>query len=1111
MASTRRYAVFLSYRHADNKEPGRQWASWLHQALEGYEVPADLVGTPNNRGEPIPPSLYPVFRDEEELPADADLTRNIRLALEHSELLVVLCSPRAVGSRFVADEIRIFKELGKSERILALMIDGEPNATDDPGKAQLGPAAECLPEPLRFGVARDDGSIDWTQRTEPIAADARPEGRPVQGWTTGAAYREALVAEGLPEPQRAEQVRSYEQRLELAKLKVVAGALGVPLGVLTQRDKALQLERARARARGLRRWLTAVGLAAVLAIAGGVVAWLQREEARRQQAAVRDAYSRADATAALERVGSQQDAEAVAHLGRALRTDPGNRDAASLLHSLLLSRAWLRPQARFAPPGEAIRALDENGTRAATSAGGKLRIWDLADSRVLHELEQPEGVSLVLFTPGGKYLLALRSSEIVRLDLATGARQSAPAKAWWNDYIFSPDGRLVFLTGNNGRQSWDIDRHAPVGDEIPRAAGPGPLAVSRDQARVLLPLGGGEVPIWEGGGPITIRKLESRQPPAVASGTISGPRANGPRIWSVASGEPGPPLGDYTFATALPQAVFSADGTRLLAVDHEREVRTWDAATARALTPPLRLEADAVAVDWSPDGRRFLAAAGPLVQIWEAERVVPIASRLQAPDDLIDAWFAPDGRRVVAVAAEKSGVDVSERQGLYRLGFQPRGRMRETWYPLRSVVTWDAAAVEPRVQEVRINGWALEALYSPNGHWLAITSDRRVYLRHVPSGRITVLKHPAHPICLAFAPDSQRLLTVTEEHQAQVWNVETAQPLFAPFQDDLEAATRSDSERGVASIQLASSGHPPRKRLGAFSPDGRLVALRTGFAVRLLDAQTGQTRSGLWMQKDYLRSVCFSPDGRRVLSAGLDAFARQWDVAQGRQVEPSFHPNAQAVLALYSADGSRVAIASTDRVATVWDATTGARISPEIRHAQPIEDLAFSPDGRRLLTAAGEVARVWDASSGAPLSAPMPHRRAIRAAVFSPDGRLVATASEDQTARLWNAASGLPASVPLRHTGPVNAVSFSPDGANIATAGDDECVRLWPVSHAPAPAWLPELAEFLAGCRLDAAGNYERVGPRPLDDLRRRVEAESAASKGLADWAREALPSDARR
>ncbi|HXE43105.1 MAG TPA: toll/interleukin-1 receptor domain-containing protein, partial [Candidatus Baltobacteraceae bacterium] len=184
----RRYAVFISYRHTDNKDLGRQWATWLHQALETYEIPKDLAGGKNNSGETIPSSLYPVFRDEEELSANADLKQSIYRALENTSLLVVICSPGAVQSKYVADEIRYFKQIGKSSRILALMIEGEPNASGGTAKE-----LECLPEPLRFGVPREDGTIDWTARvTDPILADTRPEGKPLQGWTTGAAYREKL-------------------------------------------------------------------------------------------------------------------------------------------------------------------------------------------------------------------------------------------------------------------------------------------------------------------------------------------------------------------------------------------------------------------------------------------------------------------------------------------------------------------------------------------------------------------------------------------------------------------------------------------------------------------------------------------------------------------------------------------------------------------------------------------------------------------------------------------------------------------------------------------------------------------------------------------------------
>jgi hypothetical protein len=286
-AAPRKYAVFISYRHADNQEPGRHWATWLHHSLETYEVPADLIGKPNVHGEIVPASLYPVFRDEEELPADADLSSNIRRALANSSLLVVLCSPRAASSRFVADEIRCFKELGRGDRILALILDGEPNASDDAAKqaAGISPGQECFPQPLRFGATKPDGTVDWTERTEAIAADVRPEGRPEQGYTSGIAFREALVSRNRNStPIRLnQQTLEYESRLKLAKLKIIAGALGVPLGDLTRRDKAHQLEKARQQAKVLRRWLAALMLLTLTSLVAGALAWTQKREADRER------------------------------------------------------------------------------------------------------------------------------------------------------------------------------------------------------------------------------------------------------------------------------------------------------------------------------------------------------------------------------------------------------------------------------------------------------------------------------------------------------------------------------------------------------------------------------------------------------------------------------------------------------------------------------------------------------------------------------------------------------------------------------------------------------------------------------------------------------------
>ncbi|HIH0815950.1 TPA: tetratricopeptide repeat protein [Vibrio cholerae] len=283
---TREYLAFISYRHADNKQQGRQWATWLHQALETYEVPADLVGKPNSRGEIIPERIYPIFRDEDELPAHANLANSITDALTNSRLLVVLCSPNAVASTYVADEIQYFKKLGHSNRIIAAMIDGEPNASWDVAKQESGvsASAECFPLPLQF-IVNEQGELT-DQRAEPIAADFRVNihGQMHQGWTNAEALRQHLKSSSsLSESEIKTIVASYQQQLQLMLLKIIAGVLGVPLGELTKRDQAYQLEQQRKRTKRLRQWLSAVGVLAVMAVGASVYAWQQRSEAIAQR------------------------------------------------------------------------------------------------------------------------------------------------------------------------------------------------------------------------------------------------------------------------------------------------------------------------------------------------------------------------------------------------------------------------------------------------------------------------------------------------------------------------------------------------------------------------------------------------------------------------------------------------------------------------------------------------------------------------------------------------------------------------------------------------------------------------------------------------------------
>jgi tetratricopeptide (TPR) repeat protein len=186
-----KYRAFISYSHGDSR-----WAAWLHASLERYRPPKPLIGTVTELGT-VPKRLAPIFRDRDELATATDLGTLINAALASSACQVVICSPLAAKSRWVNEEILAFKRLGREGRIFCLIVGGEPNASEQPGRE----AEECFPPALRFRLGADGALSDV--RTEPIAADARPgkDGR------------------------------------NNAKLKVLAGLLGVGFDSLKRREQ----------------------------------------------------------------------------------------------------------------------------------------------------------------------------------------------------------------------------------------------------------------------------------------------------------------------------------------------------------------------------------------------------------------------------------------------------------------------------------------------------------------------------------------------------------------------------------------------------------------------------------------------------------------------------------------------------------------------------------------------------------------------------------------------------------------------------------------------------------------------------------------------------------
>ncbi|KIM23596.1 hypothetical protein M408DRAFT_332227, partial [Serendipita vermifera MAFF 305830] len=149
----------------------------------------------------------------------------------------------------------------------------------------------------------------------------------------------------------------------------------------------------------------------------------------------------------------------------------------------------------------------------------------------------------------------------------------------------------------------------------------------------------------------------------------------------------------------------------------------------------------------------------------------------------------------------------------------------------------------------------------------------------------------------------------------------------------------------------------------------------------------------------------------------------------------------------FSPDGRRIVSGSDDMTIRVWDAETGEVVAgPFQGHIERVNSVSFSPDGRRIVSGSDDMTiRVWDAETGEVVAGPFQgHIGRVNSVSFSPGGRRIVSGSDDMTIRVWDAETGEVVAGPFQgHMGRVNSVSFSPDGRRIVSGSDDWMIRVW--------------------------------------------------------------------
>ena len=405
---------------------------------------------------------------------------------------------------------------------------------------------------------------------------------------------------------------------------------------------------------------------------------------------------------------------------------------------------------------------------------------------------------------------------------------------------------------------------------------------------------------------------------------------------------------------------FSPCSNQLALASGDHLIRLWDDSGNNIGT--LEGIGEYSHVTYSQDGERLAAWCYGGISLWDCKsrRIISMISESSGCTGSVT--FSQDGTRLVALIGGtiwlwdgRSGEGVGTLQGhcSYSFSVSPDGKWLASYSTDHTIRLWNGRSGD-NLEKLTIYRKATEIIFTPDSKGLALHVDSTVEIWNHESGLLLkrLPRDFIKPRALTFSPNGKWLAFTSDTHPLSLWDY------------------KSDAQ--ITSVQH----HSARVASVAFSQDGqRLASASSDNSIKLWDSDSGvvlNTFTFTGHEKE-ITAVAFSPNDKWLASASWDGTIRLWDFMSENTTEcyrtvnsstgrPPFDIDiVRSRNIAFSPDGKRIASASLDGSIRLWDIESGTLTASSSFSRRWVTFLDFSPDGRRLASCdiRGEIFEHW--------------------------------------------------------------------------------------------------------------------------------------------------------